>query len=194
MRHHTAALGKAPAESSRSFRLDPRTLPTRYTLTLGNDAGRANATVILDREQAIIQRLSPNGTPLTLRIPTNAFDGVAVRMRPVGQFGEIEVVVELMHRDPALSLPLAIADDPVEIVTDWQDWGQTLDLPLLIVEQDGTVVAPLDQQDPVAPQAPQPRRHHSYFAKRRPRFLTRRKTGRPVQLERLNGREIIARD
>jgi hypothetical protein len=36
------------------------------------------------------------------------------------------------------------------------------------------------------------RRRHSYFAARRPRFLTRRKTGRPGKPEILTGREIIA--
>jgi hypothetical protein len=41
---------------------------------------------------------------------------------------------------------------------------------------------------------PQPRRRHSFFADRRPRFLVRRKNGRPGRLERLSAHEIIARD
>jgi hypothetical protein len=169
-------------------------LPIRYATTLGGGEDRVNATVILDREQVIVQRLSPMGTPLILRIPYSAFDGIAVRMSATDQTDGIEVMVELMHRDPALSLPLMIADDPAEVVADWQVWGETLDLPLLIVEQDGTIVMPTDQPNPTILQTPQPRRRHSYFAKRRPRFLTRRKTGRPNQLERLDAREIIARD
>jgi hypothetical protein len=41
---------------------------------------------------------------------------------------------------------------------------------------------------------PKPRRRHSYFAKRRPRFLTRRKVGHLDAVRVVFGREIIARD
>jgi len=186
--------GKATAESDRSFRLDPLNLPVRYSTTLGSTAGRIKATIILDRKQAIVQQLSPTGTPMTVRIPHNMFEGVAVRMKPIVQTGDIDVFVELMHRDPALSLPLMIADDPAEIAADWQAWGQIFGLPLLIVEEDGTIVTAVDRPNPTIQQAPKPRRHHSFFAKRRPRFLTRRKTGRAGKLEFLNGLEIIARN
>jgi hypothetical protein len=99
-----------------------------------------------------------------------------------------------MHRDPALSLPLMIADDPADVAADWQAWGRTLGLPLLVVGQDGTVASPVEQIGAVIQQPPKPRRRHSFFADRRPRFLTRRKTGRPGALEILTAREIIARD
>ena len=194
MRHQTAAVGEVSIGSGQSFRLDPRNLPVRYSTTLGSTARRVKATVILDRKQAIVQQLSPTGTPLTVRIPHNIFEGVAVRMKPIGQAGDIEVFVELMHRDPALSLPLMVADNPAEIAADWQAWGQILGLPLLIVEEDGTIVTAVDRPNPTIQQAPKPRRHHSFFAKRRPRFLTRRKTGRAGKLEFLNGLEIIARN
>lgn len=194
MRHQTAVAGETSVGSGRSFRLDPRNLPVRYSTTLGSTATRAKATIILDHEQAIVQQLSPMGTPLTVRIPYKIFEGVAVRMKPIGQSGDIEVFVELMHRDPALSLPLMIAKDPAEVAADWHAWGQILGLPLLLVEQDGTIVMPADRTNPTILQAPKPRRRHSFFAKRRPRFLTRRKTGRADKLEFLDGHEIIARN
>ena len=134
------------------------------------------------------------GLPLTLRVPIKTFDGVAVRMTPVGCDGDIEVVVELRHSDPALCLPLTIADDPADVAADWQAWGQALGLQLLLVRQDGTIAAADADSDKVTAQSPKQRRRHSFFANRRPRFLTRRKTGRSGPLDRLVGREIIARN
>jgi hypothetical protein len=186
--------GGASAGSSRAFRLDPFTLPVRYAATLGGGARRTEATILLDRDQAVVQRLSPAGAPLTFRISVKTFDGVAVRMTPVGHDGAIEVTVELMHRDPALSLPLMIADDPADVAADWQAWGRTLGLPLLVVGQDGTVAAPIERLGGVTLQPPKPRRRHSFFADRRPRFLARRKTGRAGVAEILAGREITAPD
>jgi hypothetical protein len=188
--------GGASAGSSRAFRLDPFTLPVRYSATLGGGAGarRAEATIFLDRDEAIVKRTSPAGVALTYRVPVKTFDGVAVRMTPVGQAGDIEVTVELMHRDPALSLPLMIADDPADVAADWQAWGRTLGMPLLVVGQDGTVAAPVEQIGAVTLQPAKQRRRHSFFAGRRPRFLTRRKPGRSVAIEILHAREITAWD
>jgi len=186
--------GGATAGSSRIFRLDPESLPLRYSAILGGDTRRVEATIFLDRENAVIRRPSPMGLPLTLRVPIKTFDGVAVRMTPVGCDGDIEVVVELRHSDPALCLPLTIADDPADVAADWQAWGQALGLQLLLVRQDGTIAAADADSDKVTAQSPKQRRRHSFFANRRPRFLTRRKTGRSGPLDRLVGREIIARN
>jgi hypothetical protein len=188
--------GGASAGSSRAFRLDPLTQPVRYSATLGGgaDARRTEATIFLDRDEAIVKRLSSTGVTLTYRVPVKTFDGVAVRMTPVGQTGDIEVTVELKHRDPALSLPLMIADDPADVAADWQAWGRTLGVPLLVVGQDGTVAAPVEQIGAVTLQPAKPRRRHSFFADRRPRFLTRRKPGRSVTIEVLHAREITAWD
>jgi hypothetical protein len=118
---------------------------------------------------------------------------VAVRMEAIGNNGDVRAFVELLHAESALTLLLASSDTPEDLAGDWQAWGRTLDLPLLVVGQDGSVSVPLlNRGVTIAP--PKPRRRHSYFAKRRPRFLTRRKTGRPELMERLSGREIIARN
>ncbi|MHB0954596.1 MAG: DUF6101 family protein, partial [Allorhizobium sp.] len=42
--------------------------------------------------------------------------------------------------------------------------------------------------------ATQPRRRHSYFAERRPRFLVRRTTGKLGVTMKISGKEIIARN
>jgi hypothetical protein len=113
-------------------------------------------------------------------------------MEANGQSGGLIVVVELMHRDPALSLPLVVADEPEDVAADWQAWGRALNLPLLVVTEDGTVKAPVDRIGALVVYESKPRRRYSFFADRRPRFLVRRKPGRAGPMERVTGREIIA--
>lgn len=177
----------ASAGSSRTFRLDPFTLPVRFRASIGT----VEASIVLDRDRAVVRRSTRAGRSVTLAVPISAYDGVAVRMVPFGHDGELRVVVELRHRDPALTIPLVVADAPEDVAADWQAWGRALNLPLLLIEQDGTVSAPVERLGAVSVARPRPRRRHSFFAGRRPRFLTRRKPGRGGAMERVAGREII---
>jgi Family of unknown function (DUF6101) len=182
--------GGASAGSSRTFRLDPNILPVRFSAPFG---GAAQAVILLDRERAVVRGTTRAGVPITLDLPVANFDGVAVRMVQQGDAGAIRVFVELRHRDPGLTLPLIVADEPEEVAADWQAWGRTLNLPLLVVGQDGSVMQPVQRIGSLTVAAAKPRRRHSFFAGRRPRFLTRRKVGHISTVEVLFGREIIAR-
>ncbi len=181
--------GEATAGSSRVFRLDPHTLPVQGSARNGGTAGTA---FTLDREWAIVHRQHHAGAPLT--VPLTSYRGVSVRMEPVGTVGQVRVFVELLHKDPTLTLPLIVGDEPEDVAADWQAWGRALNLPLLVVGQDGSVSEPLDDLVGIMAGPPRPRRRHSFFAGRRPRFLTRRKTGHSRPTEQLAGREIIARN
>jgi hypothetical protein len=169
-------------------------LPVRYSAGIGTGARRVAAVIVLDRQEAILKRLSPSGAPATFCLPIKSFDGVAVRIVPAGNDGDIEVTVELLHRDPALCVPLIVADDPGDVAADWQSWGRVLGLPLLLVLPDGSIEKPVDHIGAIRKLPSRPRRRHSFFASRRPRFLTRRKTGlKRGEIEILDAREIIAR-
>ncbi len=183
--------GGANAGSSRDFRLDPCTLPVRG---IARNGGTADAAFILDCREAILHRHDSAGTPVTLTVPLAGYSGVAARMEAVGDDGRVRTFVELLHRDPLLTLPLVAGDEPEDIAADWQAWGRALNLPLLVIGQDGSVSAALDRIGAVVVSRPKPRRRHSFFAGRRPRFLTRRKTGHGRPTERFEGREIIARN
>jgi hypothetical protein len=88
----------------------------------------------------------------------------------------------LVHRDPALSIPLGTSSDAEEITSAWQMWSDIFRLPQLT--------------EPT-PRTPSPRRRRrNAIRARRPKFLVRRRAGVS-----LNGtsvhrdeREIIARD
>jgi hypothetical protein len=184
-------VGGASVGSSRAFRLDPHTLPVRGPVVSGGPA--TDRAFTIERERAIVQRSCAAG-PATLTVPMSAYAGVAVRIEPVGEAGDVRATVELLHEDPTLTLALVVADEPEDVAADWRAWGDVLGLPLLLIGQDGSVRRPVDLVGGVITAPTKPRRMHSYFAARRPRFLTRRKVGRPGVRERLSGREIIARN
>lgn len=178
--------GGATVGPSRDFRLDPHTLPARGSAVRG---GAVAATFIVEQDRAVVTRGGrAHAEPLA------SYRGVAVRMEPVGDDGSVVAFVELLHSDPDLTLQLAATHDPDEIAGAWQAWAQTLNLPLLVIGQDGSVGEPLAAYRGVIMSRPKPRRRHSYFAKRRPRFLTRRKVGHLDAVRVVFGREIIARD
>lgn len=189
------ANGMAQANGN-DLRVDPFTLPVRYSAKLAGPASATTPAVYLDREQAIIKRRL-GGIPTTLSTPVSAFRGVAVRMTGDPETGAVRTVVELMHRDPAMSLPLVVVEDlgdGEDVAADWQAWGRALGLPLLIVEADGSVRAPLEQLGSLVVGEAKSRRAPSSLTGRRPRFLKRRKTGFNTEAGTLAGREIIARD
>jgi len=183
--------GEASAGSSRVFRLDPYSLPVRGSAETG---GTAVTAFVLDRERAIVRRQCHAAPPLTLTVPLKSYRGVAVRIEATSVPGQVRVFVELLHDDPALTLPLIAGDEPEDVAADWQAWGRALNLPLLVIGQDGSVSAALGDLGGVIAGPSKPRRRHSFFAGRRPRFLTRRKTGHSRETERLASREIIARN
>lgn len=169
--------------SGRFFRLDPAALPVRH-----GDRGNA---FILDRDRAVVRR-TLTGLVATLDVPVKAYRGVAARMFTEGEEGNLRVVVELLHRDPALNLQLLVADDPAEAAADWIAWGRILKLPLLFVDQDGTVTYPAGNPGGLFGCATATRRGGTPFRGRRSRFARRRKTGTYKTLDRIEIDEIIA--
>src|SRR5215213_9334444 len=97
-------VGGAPAGPGRGFRLDPFTLPVRFSAASDGEAH----DFVLDRDRAVFKRHLRAGTAVTVAVPVAAYAGVAVRMEPCDHAGGIRVIVELMHRDPALSLTLIV--------------------------------------------------------------------------------------
>lgn len=186
MRH--AIVDEAAVETGRTARPDPYGLPVSYPLPHPSGPASARASATIDRDRTTVRR-SGRGE---VSLPVRAYRGVAVRME-ANEDDRLAVILELNHEDPELSLPLMIAEDPAEIVADWQAWSRSLGLPMLLLELDGTLSEPVPHLGAVAIQAPRPRRRHSYFAARRPRFLVRRKTGWRGGVEKIETVEIIAR-
>jgi hypothetical protein len=107
--------------------------------------------------------------------------------------GDVTVTLELHHDDPDLCIPLLVAHDLCDIAADWRTWSDAFRIPMLMVEADG-IARPLENHlGDLRTATTKPRRRHSYFAERRPRFLVRRATGSLGVIMKIEGKEIIAR-
>lgn len=174
-----------------TLRLDPARFPQQVTYGKGN--GTTDVAVTLDERGAVLRKvLSSSGLPLSFALPARAFKGVAARAIDHGD-GQVTVTLELHHDDPDLCVPLLVAHDLCDIAADWRSWSEAYHIPMLMVEADG-VARPLEEHlGKVRTQNTRPRRRHSYFAERRPRFLVRRSTGSLGMSMKIEGKEIIAR-
>lgn len=190
--NRSAAAGLASESHSPFMRLDPMALPARFKAAVNGATAEAPASVLLDGDSVTLTG-SADGASFHRMVPLSDYRGVAVRIVPA-EGGDLSITVELLHADPALTIPLIVAATPGEIVADWQCWAKVLRRPLLLVGEDGSIVEPTPRMGGVGIRALKPRRLHSFFAARRPRFLTRRKTGRAhLTTDTVLGREIIAR-
>ena len=193
MRRQTE-LGGHSAGSSRIARLDPLALPVRFT---ANDAVADERVrhVELHRERVILRR-AVQGMRVALNVPVTAFLGVAVRLIPGADTEPARVALILEHRDPALSVELFTAPDSADVVAEWQLWGKVLGVPLLVAGSDGAFSDPFPRIGAVRFKPPTARRRRrSPLAKRRPRFLARRRMSMKRETATYRGeREIIARN
>lgn len=180
-----------PAWAGTTLRLDPKRFPQQVTFEL--KAEGTNATITLDERGAVLRKVLPSsGLPLSIALPARAFKGVAARAIDHGN-GAVTVTLELHHDDPDLCIPLLVAHDLCDIAADWRSWAEAFRIPMLMVEADG-IARPLENHiGDVRAHAAKPRRRHSYFADRRPRFLVRRTTGKLGVTMKIEGKEIIAR-
>jgi hypothetical protein len=180
-----------PDWAGTTLRLDPTRFPQQVSYAMRGTAG--DVTITIDERGAVLRKILPSsGLPLSVALPKRAFKGVAARAIDHGD-GEVTVTLELHHEDPDLCIPLLVAHDLSDIAADWRSWSEAFRIPMMMIEADG-VARPLEEHlGGVATRDLQPRRGHSYFAHRRPRFLVRRTTGKLGVKMKIEGREIIAR-
>ena len=180
-----------PDWAGTTLRLDPTRFPQQVSYAMRGAEG--DVTITIDERGAVLRKILPSsGLPLSVALPKRAFMGVAARAIDHGD-GEVTVTLELHHSDPDLCIPLLVAHDLSDIAADWRSWSEAFRIPMLMIEADG-VARPLEEHlGDVHAKDSQPRRRHSYFADRRPRFLVRRSTGKLGIKMKIEGREIIAR-
>jgi len=174
------------------LRLDPNRFPQQVSFALTDASGDVSITI--DERGAVMRKILPgSGLPLSIALPARAFKGVAARAIDHGN-GDVTVTLELHHNDPQLCIPLLVAHDLCDIAADWRSWAESFRIPMLMVEADG-IARPLeDHLGEIRARDAKPRRRHSFFANRRPRFLVRRTTGKLGVTLRIQGKEIIARN
>lgn len=180
-----------PDWAGTTLRLDPARFPQQVSYAMRGAVG--DVTITIDERGAVLRKILPSsGLPLSVALPKRAFKGVAARAIDHGD-GEVTVTLELHHSDPDLCIPLLVAHDLSDIAADWRSWSEAFHIPMLMIEADGVARLLEEHLGSVRAQDSQPRRRHSYFADRRPRFLVRRSTGKLGIKMKIEGREIIAR-
>jgi hypothetical protein len=179
-----------PAWTRNPIRLDPAVADRRISFDMMDGEERVSYRV--DRRGAVVRRLyEGSDVPVSIPLAPCAFRGVAARaMEEPG--GRVTVTLELMHEDPCLSVPLLVASDLFDVAADWRSWSSLFNLPMLMVEADGSVTA-LEETLGMLKAATPADRRRSYHKGRRPRFLVRRKPGGVGIRMVIGGREIIAR-
>jgi hypothetical protein len=195
LRRQTTTSRVIPAGSGRVERLDPFALPVRFEVSDHAADGRIRL-IELHRERVVVRR-AVRGIKMAVNLPVSAYLGVAIRIEPPTHEVAGAVVLVLEHRDPALSLMLFRAGDCSDIIAEWQSWGRTLGLPLLVAEADGMLREPFKRIGSVRVGAPVARRRrYTALQRRRPAILPRRWTGAwpALPVVHRGEREIIARE
>ncbi|MGD0763380.1 MAG: DUF6101 family protein [Roseiarcus sp.] len=134
--------------------------------------------VRLDAETVVIARVIA-GVPMNVTVPTRAYRGVVLRLSSVREDG-FTYEIRLAHADPDLCVTLAEAADDWDINAEWRLWARALGLPTLVERVEGRAEPDRPTLGKVVVRRPAPRRRGKTIASRRPRFLTRRKVGRPM--------------
>jgi hypothetical protein len=122
------------------------------------------------------------GIACRIRVPVRQYQAVALVVRDKGH------VIRLMHREAGLSLDVEEFEN-LAAAEDYRDrLAGFLNLPPVIAA--GT---PPNKDEGIA-KGPARKRRSRAISVRRPRFLMRRRSGGSVDLRKVEGREIIARN
>jgi hypothetical protein len=182
-------------EGTCELRLDPMTLPVRFSAFDGGADGRVRL-VEVHRERVILRR-AVRGVRMALSVPLASFLGVSIRIVPPNTETDGAFAVVLEHRDPALSIPVFVAPDGVDVIAEWQLWARMLGRPLLVADACGGLREPFRRLGGlrVATVAARRRRQGSIH-RRRPLIQFRRRLTRIGDELRVHRgeREIIARN
>jgi hypothetical protein len=131
--------------------------------------------ITLARSRVEIVR-SIDGVRRNISLAASAYRGVVLRLRDGNERFAYEL--ELAHRDPDLCVTLLEAEDDDEIQAEWRLWARYFGLPTLVELEEGRAEPDAPRLGELAIADRAPRRRGRAMARRRPRFLARRKTGR----------------
>ncbi|THD42171.1 MAG: hypothetical protein E7774_16335 [Bradyrhizobium sp.] len=150
--------------------------PRRFAAPDARADGRRRQ-VRLDGDKVAIQRVI-RGVSMHVIIPTRAYRGVALRVVDAREDG-FSYEIRLLHADPDLCVALAETQDDSEVQAEWRLWARVLNLPALVERSEGCTEPDKTQLGQVSIRTVAPRRRGKTIAGRRPRFLARRRLGRP---------------
>ena len=164
-------------------------LQTSHEIALTRDDARADdrrrEVAFGERSVVIARRVA--GISMRVRVPLASYQGVKLSLGAEEEGAGLHKI-ELLHRDPDLSVPLFQTTDTKMLAAEWDSWAKSLSLPLIFED------FPARTKEDAPPALPASRRRGSTVSQRRTRFSRRRKLG---TLQRLavayrDEREIIS--
>ncbi len=165
----------------------PDRLPARIALP---DAAPGGRTVDLSRDHAVIRTPETDASPVVM-VAIGLFRGIAVTVAD-GPDGPL-FRLDLLHADGKLTVPLAVGTSLDAVAGEWQAWARLFGLPMLAVDQDGTVHGALQAFGTFLAAPPKPRRRGSNLVGRRSRLSRRRAVPARAPARVFRGeRELIA--
>lgn len=173
------------------FRLNPVERRHRFQTEIPGSALVGQTSIELD-DGIVVEGILKCGLGTRVTCDETALRGVAAKLSLTDDNTVVAELV-LLHRDASLNITVARSNDMEDLAADWQMWARRYNLPLILIEGDNAEQVISERLGYVEVSNPTPRRPHSMFAARRPRFLTRRKTGHIANDNKRYGREIIAR-
>jgi Family of unknown function (DUF6101) len=191
MRRHSACAALAPAPVLDAW-VPGGPLPIRFDGPDSRADGGRRQVEILEHE--VMFERSIAGVRMRVAVPFTLYEGVTLDIGK-REDGSIRLAVRLVHEDADLEVILFEAGDDQDVTAEWQYWANRFGLPLLIDDGHGGLAEPFARIGALLVGRPRQRRTPADFAARRPRFLTRRKTGRLTEAPTVHHeREIIARN
>ncbi len=128
------------------------------------------------------------------RKPISEFSGVVLRVQTVGEDDkDFMYTVFLLHPDPKFQIPVYRADHSYDIAARWMSWSKVLRLPALVESSAGQIYEPFDRLGKLIVHEPVARSPQLQLRGRRPLILSYREVGSAGNLNKVTGREIIAR-
>lgn len=120
--------------------VDPMALPVRYELpgrTFFERAAGVSWAVTLYRDHMVLWRKALFGHRDPLVVPMSEFEAITVRAAR-SEDGAFRIAIFLRSTVHGMDIPVYAADHTADAAALWDAWGRVLDLPLEIVDADGT--------------------------------------------------------
>ncbi|WP_455475783.1 DUF6101 family protein [Bartonella sp. B17] len=130
------------AKAGLEFRLDPCHLPQATTYS---SSKTGNKVICLLSERGVFFKNDASSS-LSRLVPAYHFRGIAARTVKTHS-GERAVALELLHVDEEACIPLLVSRDLNNVLLDWRLWADTYDLPMLMINEDDSVMIVKDRSD-----------------------------------------------
>ncbi|EJF90510.1 DUF6101 family protein [Bartonella tamiae] len=128
------------AKSGLELRLDPCHLPQNVAFTATDTGDVVMCTLNEGGVSITIQK----GKHISQLVPIQHFKAVIARATTTPA-GHKVVSLELLHDDTNKCIPLLVSRDLDDVLMDWRLWSDIYDLPMMLINDDGSYVSVKDR-------------------------------------------------